>query len=229
MPNTTRDAQVKVYSKNQHRRTALSRVRGEVIAYLEAFLSMLPGESGVKLRGFYYRARFAILGSRATIGPAVHIRGASAISVGDSFSCDRRCSLYADGDGRISIGDHVAFNIDVCINAAIGGEISIGHHVLVGPRVLMRATDHEFSRTDVPISQQGHMPGKIRIEDGAWIGGNVTILGGVTLGQGAIVAAGAVVTGDVPPYAIVGGVPATLLKWRENRPPPVSTDALRNE
>jgi acetyltransferase-like isoleucine patch superfamily enzyme len=220
---------VKSDAKNQHPRTALRWVRGEMIAYLEAFLSMLPGGSGVKFRGFYYSARFAILGNRATIGQGVHVRGASAISVGDSFSCDRRCSIYADGDGRISIGDHVAFNIDVCINAAIGGEISIGHHVLVGPGVLMRATDHEFSRTDVPISQQGHVPGKIRIEDGAWIGGNVTILGGVTIGQGAIVAAGAVVTGDVPPYAIVGGVPARHLKWRENRPPPFPANAPRNE
>ena len=93
----------------------------------------------------------------------------------------------------------------------------------------MRTSNHVFSRTDVPISQQGHIPGKIKIDDGVWIGGNVTILGDITIGAGAIVAAGAVVTRDVAPYAIVGGIPATLLKWRESRPAPVSADALGNE
>ncbi len=82
----------------------------------------------------------------------------------------------------------------------------------------MRATNHAFSRTDVPIWQQGHVPGKIEIADDVWIGGHATILDGAVIGKGAIVAAGAVVTGVVPAYAIVGGVPARLLRWRENAP-----------
>jgi acetyltransferase-like isoleucine patch superfamily enzyme len=94
---------------------------------------------------------------------------------------------------------------------------------------MMRTSNHVFSRTDVPISQQGHISGKIRIGEGVWIGGNVTILGGVTIGEGAIVAAGAVVTDNVAPYAIVGGVPAKHLKWRENRPTPVSEVSPRND
>ncbi len=215
---------MRVDAKIRHQRTAPSLLIREVIAYLEAFISILPGVSGSKLRVLYYRTRFAFLGSRTYLGRELYVGGASRITIGNFFSCDRRCSLYADGVGSLSIGDHVGFNIEVNINAASGGEISIGDHVLVGPGVFMRAADHKFSRTDVSISQQGHMPGKITIEDGVWIGGNVTILGGVNVGKGAIVAAGAVVTGDVLPYSIVGGVPARHLKWRENRPLPSLAD-----
>lgn len=192
-------------------------VFNELRFYFEAIISSLPGTSGGKIRVLYYKSRFSSLGKHTTIASSVHIAGANSMSIGDYFSCDRRCSMYADGGGSILIGANVMFNINVCINAAIGGEISIGNHVLVGPGVLMRATDHAFSRTDVPISQQGHIPGKIVIGDGVWVGGNATILGGSIIGEGAVIAAGAVVIGEIPPYSIVGGVPAKHLKWRKNR------------
>ena len=80
----------------------------------------------------------------------------------------------------------------------------------------------------MPIWQQGHMPSNILIDDDVWIGGNVTILGGAVIGKGAIVAAGAVVNAPVPAYAIVGGVPARLLKWRENLPPGVDQQSKKS-
>jgi len=199
-------------------RSFLRKVGDEFHAYVEAIISAVPGRSGGMLRALYFRSRLAGLGPSASIAAGIQVAGADAIRIGSEFFCARGCSLYADGGGQITIGDRVALNANVSLNAAIGGEIRIGSHVLIGPGVLMRATNHAFSRTDVPIWQQGHVPGKIQIADDAWIGGNVTILDGAVIGKGAIVAAGAVVTGVVPAYAIVGGVPARLLKWRENAP-----------
>ncbi len=201
--------------------------RNEARAYLDAIVSALPGASGEKLRALRLRAILASLGPSATISVGIQVLGAEGIHIGPSFFCGRGCSLYADGSGTISIGERVALNADVSLNAAIGGQIYIGDNVLVGPRVLMRATDHAFFQTDVPIWQQGHVPRVIRIEDDVWIGGNVTILGGATIGKGAVVAAGAVVNSDIPAYAVVGGVPARHLKWRENLP--TSVDVLKKE
>ena len=199
----------------------------EARAYLDGIVSALPGVSGKKLRELRLRATLASLGPSASIHTGIQILGGESIHIGPRFSCGKGCSLYADGGGKIRIGERVALNADVIVNASIGGQIDIGDNVLIGPRVLMRATDHAFSRTDVPIWHQGHVPGVIRIEDDVWIGGNVTILAGSTIGKGAVVAAGAVVNNDILPYSVVGGVPARHLKWRENLPR--STDVLKKE
>ena len=207
--------------------TYLVIAKNELRTYLDAIIFAWPGVSGGRLRVLRLRTMLGALGPSATISPGIQVCGAEGIHIAPRFFCGRDCSLYADGGGQINIGERVALNADVSLNAAIGGQIHIGDNVLVGPRVLMRATDHAFSRTDIPIWQQGHVPGVIRIEDDVWIGGNVTILGGTTIGRGAVVAAGAVVTTDVPAYAVVGGVPARHLKWRENLP--TSMGVLRKD
>ena len=190
----------------------------EISAYAETLASMLPGATGLKLRAFILRTKLASLGRSPVISVGVHILGPDSINIGDNFNCGRYCSLYADGNGHISIANYVALNSNVILNASIGGEIKLGNNVLVGPGVLMRTTDHAFTRTDIPISKQGHTPGKILIGDDVWVGGNATILGGSVINKGAIVAAGAVVTSEVPSYAVVGGVPARFIKWRDNIP-----------
>jgi len=85
---------------------------------------------------------------------------------------------------------------------------------MIGPNVVMRTANHNFLRTDIPMQVQGHLFGDINIEDDVWIGANVTILGGVNIGRGSIIGAGAVVTKNVPSMAIAAGVPARLIKWR---------------
>lgn len=88
--------------------------------------------------------------------------------------------------------------------------ISIGEHVTIGPNVCIYDHDHNLSK----VGNDPFVSEPITIEDGAWIGANSTILKGVAIGRCAVVAAGAVVNKDVPPYAVVGGVPAKVLTMR---------------
>lgn len=90
--------------------------------------------------------------------------------------------------------------------------------VVVGPGLTIIAGDHNFSEVGVFICDQHHKRPEndqdVIIESDVWIGANVTILKGVTIGRGSVVAAGAVVTRSCPPYSIIGGVPAKVIKRR---------------
>src|SRR5262249_1123441 len=91
------------------------------------------------------------------------------------------------------------------------GGVEIGRDVMMGPDVTILTQDHRM----LPDGRyDGFEVGKVTIEDEAWIGARVVILKGVRIGRNAIVAAGAIVTKDVPPYAIVGGMAARVLKMR---------------
>lgn len=79
----------------------------------------------------------------------------------------------------------------------------------------MRTGQHQFSDRGRPIRDQGNKYGDISVDEDVWVGANAVILSGVAIGSGAIVAAGAVVTSDVDAYAIVGGVPARVLRYRD--------------
>lgn len=92
------------------------------------------------------------------------------------------------------------------------GQITIGNHVRIAPFVQIMAGNHDISDPEAPIG--GVIGEPIVIEDNVWVGGRVVITAGVTVGRNAILAAGAVVTKDVPPYAIVGGVPAKVIRDR---------------
>jgi acetyltransferase-like isoleucine patch superfamily enzyme len=94
------------------------------------------------------------------------------------------------------------------------GYIEIGNNVMMGPRVNLLAENHNFEQTDFPMKDQGVTRGTIVIEEDCWLGANCSVLSNVRIGRGSIVATGAVVTKDVPPYSIVGGVPARIIKSR---------------
>lgn len=117
------------------------------------------------------------------------------------------------GSGReISIGD----DSGIGLNARIQGPLRIGGNVMMGPDVIIYTRNHEISRTDIPMIAQGETaPEAVVIEDDVWIGARAMIMPGVTISAGSVVAAGAVVTKDVPPFAIVGGVPAKVIKYRK--------------
>jgi len=86
--------------------------------------------------------------------------------------------------------------------------------VLMGPRVTLLAENHVFDDLDLPIKEQGVVRSAIHIEDDCWLGAGSTVLAGVTVGHGSVVAAGSVVTKDVPPGSVVAGVPAKLVRSR---------------
>lgn len=139
------------------------------------------------------------------------IIGGGNICIGDNFRSMGYNYLYAN-DGVITIGDNMSVNTNVHIGAG-SGRVTIGNNVQIGPNVVLRAADHGIAMGTL-IRFQPHVGGEIIVEDDVWIGANAVILRDVTLGKGCVVAAGAVVTKNVEPYAIVGGVPARKISSR---------------
>lgn len=139
------------------------------------------------------------------------VYGGENIKIGHQFRSMGRCYLYANS-GAIEIGDNLSLNANVQIGAS-GGRIVIGNDVLIGPNVVLRAADHGISRDEL-IRLQRHNGGAIIVDDDVWIGSNAVVLRNVRLGRGCVVAAGAVVTKDVEPYTIVGGIPAKKISER---------------
>ncbi|NOR46111.1 MAG: acyltransferase [Candidatus Delongbacteria bacterium] len=120
-------------------------------------------------------------------------------------------NVYIGNAKNISIGSECQINENVFIQGA-----KIGDHVMIAPNAAILTSTHNFSRTDIPMIHQGSTKEIIpTIENDVWIGRNVIVLPGVKIGQGSIVAAGAVVTKDVEEYSIMGGVPAKLIRKRE--------------
>lgn len=184
----------------------------EIISWFEAiFIQHLPGMVGVKIRSFYWALRF----NRhrfVSMHSGCVVRAPHKITMGDKINIGHYTYLYAGPDSPISIGNRVSINNNVQIGASNGGDIIIGDDVNIGPNVVIRASNHNYQRKDIPINQQGHSGGKIVIGDDVWIAANVVIVPHVTIGRGAVIAAGSVVNSDVPAYALAGGVPAKVIK-----------------
>lgn len=101
------------------------------------------------------------------------------------------------------------------MNSFVNGPLKIGDNVMMGPDVTILTHTHVTDRVDIPMSEQGYRVAEVVIGNDVWIGMRVVIMPGVRIGNGAIVGAGAIVTKDVPNYAIVGGVPAKIIKYRK--------------
>ena len=114
--------------------------------------------------------------------------------------------LYINYGKHIKIGKNVFINFD-CVFLDLGG-ITIEDNVFIAPKVSLLSEGHPVS----PNKRQSLVPGHIHIRKNAWIGAGATILPGVTVGENAVVAAGAVVSKDVPANTVVGGIPAKIIK-----------------
>ena len=109
-------------------------------------------------------------------------------------------------------------NSGIGIDAKIHGRVEIGDNVMMGPNVVIYTTNHTFDRLDIPMCQQGFSKQKpVIIGNDVWIGGQVIILPGTHIGDGAIIGAGAVVSKDVPNYAVVAGNPAKIKRFRNGK------------
>lgn len=117
----------------------------------------------------------------------------------------------------IEIGDNVSIGPNVVLYS-IYKKIIFGNNVLLGPGITMVSGDHSIRKVGVPIiDNHEKLPeddADIIIEDEVWIGANVTVLKGVVIGRGSVVAAGAVLTRSFPPYSIIGGIPAKIIGLR---------------
>ncbi|EPR37106.1 Methyltransferase type 11 [Desulfovibrio sp. X2] len=166
------------------------------------------------------------MGPGCTIAQQVffdHVDG-GCIKIGSSVGLRFGVQLYPYG-GRISIADNVIIGAYSTIYGH--GDTSIGENTIIASHVVLIPSNHRFNALDVPICHQGISAKGIRIESNVWIGTHAVILDGVTIGTGAIVAAGAVVNRDVPPYSIVGGVPAKVIRQREESLPPLHSFGRR--
>jgi acetyltransferase-like isoleucine patch superfamily enzyme len=112
--------------------------------------------------------------------------------------------------GDVELGAHCTVNS----YAMISGKVRCGDGVRIASHVSLVGFNHGYDDPDVPIWRQKHESRGIVIEDDVWVGANVVVVDGVTIGRGAVIAAGAVVSKDVPAMAIVGGVPAKVLRYR---------------
>lgn len=124
--------------------------------------------------------------------------------ISKTFGCDCGKNIF--------IGNDFTGNFNLTILDI--REVYIGNHVMIGPNTLITTVGHPLS----PAARRAYMAeaAPVRIGDDVWIGGNVTILPGVTIGNNVVVAAGAVVTKDVPDNSLVAGVPARLIRSLEN-------------
>ncbi|WP_033148498.1 DapH/DapD/GlmU-related protein [Prevotella sp. P6B1] len=123
-------------------------------------------------------------------------------SVVESFAC------INNAVGDVTIGNHTR----VGLHNTIIGPVKIGNHVNLAQGITVTALNHNFGDTSKRIDEQGVSTNNVIIEDDVWIGANAVILPGVKIGTHCVVAAGAVITKDVPPHSLVAGVPAKIIK-----------------
>ena len=123
-------------------------------------------------------------------------------SVVESFAC------INNAVGDVIIGNHTRIGL----HNTIIGPVTIGSHVNLAQGITITALNHNFGDSEKRIDQQGISTKEVVLEDDIWVGANAVILPGVTIGKHAVVAAGAIVTKDVPPHSLVAGVPAKVIR-----------------
>ena len=207
-------------------------VKFELVTLLSA---NMPGALGLFLRSKLYPRLIGRVGRNVTFGANVVLRHPHKIAIGDNVVIDDNCCLDAKGttnegirigtgvfvgrntilsckNGDIDLDDHanIGFNVEV-FSAA---RVRIGKHVLVAAYTYLVGGDHLFDRVDVPVLYQGRTAQGIEVDDNVWLGAHVVVSDGSRVGRDAIIGAGAVVRGEIPPFAIAAGVPARVIRDR---------------
>ncbi|MCB9177171.1 MAG: acyltransferase [Caldilineae bacterium] len=215
-------------------RQASSPARYAWEALITTLFGRLPSVLGIGLRALAYRLILRMDGL-AAIETGVRLRFCDGIRLGAGSYLDEGVYLHACPGGiRIGAGSYVMHHAELhvynfrdlpqagiqvgeqsligefCVLRGQGG-IRIGDRVYLATLVQLLAVDHVFADPDRPFVEQGITARGIVVEDDVWIGAGAVVTDGVRIGRGAVVAAGAVVTRDVAPHTVVGGVPARPL------------------
>ncbi|MEO6052377.1 MAG: acyltransferase [Chthoniobacterales bacterium] len=150
----------------------------------------------------------AKFGANAFVSPLAAFLG-HKLDIGENSYVSAYCYITEE----MSMGSNSSMNIH-CVSR---GEVNIGNDVRIGAYTSFIAVNHVFDDPDVPFRLQGNVWKKITIGDDVWVGSNVTVMAGVTIGSYAIVGAGAIVTKDIPEYAIAVGNPARVVRDRRDK------------
>ncbi|EKV03210.1 acetyltransferase (isoleucine patch superfamily) [Leptolyngbya sp. PCC 7375] len=206
------------------------------------FLSDLPGTLGYLLRKKLYPMLFKDIGGGAIFGKGIALRCPGRITLGNGVAIDDYGLLDASGaEAGITLGNNVIVSrncviqsktaavtigdkTDIGCNAIISssGGISIGNSVLIAGNCYIGGGRYINDRVDLPMMEQGvYTKGPIVIGDDVWLGAGAIVLDGIQIGKGCIVGAGAVVTKNLPDYAVAAGVPATIKKIRNSEDSPM--------
>jgi len=174
----------------------------------------IPGQIGIRVRRSYYsrywgHRNFIIHENVLITGFHDHFK------IGNKFQINPDVKLFTS-DGSLEVGDNVFINHN-CFISADRSKISIGDNCLLANNVSIWCSNHDFKNPDVPISMQKRIMKPVTIGKDVWCGSNSVILPGISIGSGSIVAAGSVVAKDVPPFSIVAGNPARVIKERSQK------------
>jgi acetyltransferase-like isoleucine patch superfamily enzyme len=152
------------------------------------------------------------VGAKSRVGAGVHVVGATGVSLGSRVEIEHGAYLkVVRSEARLDIGDYVFIGAGVEIDVA--DDVRVGAHSLLAPGVFITDHTHNSARGRL-IDQQGLSSAPVVIGSDVWLGARSIVLPGVSIGDGAVVGAGAVVTKDVEPYAIVAGGPARVIGQR---------------
>ncbi|MBU0517775.1 glycosyltransferase [bacterium] len=224
---------VKKIKRDPHYTLDDSMLPGDMVAML--------GKLGMALlRGLWHRSFLKQTQGLYFIGKRVKLRNRKHIYLGRNFIAEDDCEIQGASKSGIRFGDNVTvgsfsmirpsgyYGRELGVGLKVGdrsnigpfayigcsGGITIGDDVMMGPRVSLFAENHNFKGADVTMRSQGVTRQPIVVEDDCWLASGSIILAGVTVGKGSIVAAGSVVTKNVPPYSIAAGSPAQVIKSR---------------
>lgn len=173
------------------------------LVYLFRFLRLKITKPHIRTEGFVF------------IGPKVELharRGYSRLTLGRWVVLGKGNAIRCH-EGNLRIGDKCVFGRDNTFNIYL--DLEVGPDCIFADDIYVCDFDHRFDDPDIPIRKQGIVCSPVRIDGDCWIGEKATILRGVTVGEGSVIASHALVNRDVPPRSIVGGVPARVLKKRD--------------
>jgi acetyltransferase-like isoleucine patch superfamily enzyme len=209
---------------------AWALIRYELITML---FGSLPGALGLALRKVFFPSILGAVGRNVIFGRNITIRHGHKIRIGNNVVLDEHVVLDAKGEenegivlgdgvmisrntvlsckgGSIFIGSGVAFGANGLVHAEFGSDVTVAADTTIAAYVyLVGGGNYVLDRVDLPIKDSGfYSKGGIHIGAGGWVGSHVAVLDGVRVGDGCVLAAGAVVTRDVPALTIAGGTPA---------------------